>query len=82
MAVGKYKIVMVRHGESEWNQKNLFCGWYDASLSDKGKGEDSTSGTDYRTRIYIYSQAAMRLPQLEKPSKKLVFSLMWPIRRC
>lgn len=34
---GKYKIVMVRHGESEWNQKNLFCGWYDANLSPKGK---------------------------------------------
>lgn len=33
----KYKIVMIRHGESEWNQKNLFCGWYDADLSDKGK---------------------------------------------
>lgn len=33
---GKYTIVMVRHGESEWNQKNLFCGWYDANLSDKG----------------------------------------------
>lgn len=32
----KYKIVMVRHGESEWNQQNLFCGWYDANLSDKG----------------------------------------------
>lgn len=32
-----YKIVMVRHGESEWNQKNLFCGWYDANLSEKGK---------------------------------------------
>lgn len=36
---GKYKIVMVRHGESEWNQKNLFCGWYDANLSDKGEEE-------------------------------------------
>lgn len=34
--VGKYKIVMVRHGESEWNQKNLFCGWFDANLSEKG----------------------------------------------
>lgn len=39
---GKYKIVMVRHGESEWNQKNLFCGWYDASLSDKGKVKERT----------------------------------------
>lgn len=34
---GKYKIVMIRHGESEWNQKNLFCGWFDADLSDKGE---------------------------------------------
>ena len=31
-----YKIVMIRHGESEWNQQNKFCGWYDASLSEKG----------------------------------------------
>ena len=28
---------MVRHGESEWNKENKFCGWYDADLSDKGK---------------------------------------------
>lgn len=35
--MSKYKIVMVRHGESEWNKLNLFCGWYDANLSDKGK---------------------------------------------
>jgi len=34
---GKYKIVMVRHGESEWNQKNQFCGWFDANLSEQGK---------------------------------------------
>lgn len=34
---GKYKIVMVRHGESEWNEKNLFCGWFDANLSESGK---------------------------------------------
>jgi hypothetical protein len=35
--MSKYKIVMVRHGESEWNKLNLFCGWYDANLSDIGK---------------------------------------------
>lgn len=35
--MSKYAIVMVRHGESEWNQQNLFCGWYDANLSEKGK---------------------------------------------
>ena len=31
-----YKIVMVRHGESTWNQENRFCGWFDAGLSEKG----------------------------------------------
>lgn len=35
---------MVRHGESEWNQKNLFCGWYDANLSDKGVEEARNAG--------------------------------------
>lgn len=37
LKMSAYKIVMVRHGESEWNQKNLFCGWFDANLSPKGK---------------------------------------------
>lgn len=41
---GKYKIVMVRHGESEWNQKNLFCGWFDANLSEKGIEEAKAAG--------------------------------------
>ena len=31
-----YKLVLVRHGESEWNQKNLFTGWTDVDLSEKG----------------------------------------------
>ncbi|TMW51629.1 hypothetical protein DOY81_003279 [Sarcophaga bullata] len=44
MAAGKYKIVMVRHGESEWNLKNQFCGWYDADLSENGKKEAEAAG--------------------------------------
>lgn len=31
-----YKLVLLRHGESEWNAKNLFTGWVDVPLSDKG----------------------------------------------
>lgn len=30
------QVVFVRHGESEWNKLNLFCGWNDVNLSDKG----------------------------------------------
>lgn len=39
----KYKIVFVRHGESEWNLKNMFCGWFDSDLSEKGV-EEATAG--------------------------------------
>jgi pyruvate/2-oxoglutarate dehydrogenase complex dihydrolipoamide dehydrogenase (E3) component len=34
-----YTLVVIRHGESEWNKKNLFCGWTDVELSDKGMKE-------------------------------------------
>ena len=45
----KYKLVLVRHGESQYNQKNLFCGWYDADLSDTGIKEAQYGGqvSDY-----------------------------------
>jgi 2,3-bisphosphoglycerate-dependent phosphoglycerate mutase len=39
MSEGQYKLVLVRHGESVWNQQNLFTGWTDVDLSDKGVRE-------------------------------------------
>jgi 2,3-bisphosphoglycerate-dependent phosphoglycerate mutase len=40
-----YTLVLLRHGESEWNAKNLFTGWVDVPLSDKGIGEAKRGGT-------------------------------------
>jgi hypothetical protein len=37
--MSQYKVVFVRHGESEWTFENLFCGWVDISLTDRGKLE-------------------------------------------
>nr|XP_014343173.1 PREDICTED: phosphoglycerate mutase 1 [Latimeria chalumnae] len=34
-----YKLVLIRHGESTWNQENRFCGWFDADLSETGAQE-------------------------------------------
>ncbi|KAK7916418.1 hypothetical protein WMY93_012179 [Mugilogobius chulae] len=34
-----HRLVIVRHGESQWNQENRFCGWFDAELSEKGVEE-------------------------------------------
>jgi hypothetical protein len=38
------KLVIVRHGESEWNQANRFCGWFDADLSELGVREAQEAG--------------------------------------
>lgn len=42
--MAQYKIVLVRHGESEWNLENRFCGWHDADLSAKGIEEAKQAG--------------------------------------
>ena len=34
-----YTLVLLRHGESEWNAKNLFTGWVDVPLTEKGEAE-------------------------------------------
>ncbi|MFC5281521.1 phosphoglyceromutase [Arcanobacterium canis] len=39
-----YKLVLLRHGESEWNAKNLFTGWVDVPLSEKGTEEARRGG--------------------------------------
>ena len=39
-----YTLILLRHGESEWNQKNLFTGWVDVPLNDKGRGEATRGG--------------------------------------
>jgi len=39
-----HKLVLVRHGESEWNDLNIFTGWADASLNAKGLEEASEGG--------------------------------------
>ncbi len=37
-------LVLVRHGQSEWNLKNLFTGWKDPDLTEKGVGEARAAG--------------------------------------
>jgi 2,3-bisphosphoglycerate-dependent phosphoglycerate mutase len=43
-ATGTRTLVLLRHGESDWNLKNLFTGWYDAELSTKGEAEAAAAG--------------------------------------
>ncbi len=44
MAEAERLLVLVRHGQSEWNLKNLFTGWKDVDLTDKGVAEAREAG--------------------------------------
>ncbi|MEY2723025.1 MAG: hypothetical protein RIS57_932 [Actinomycetota bacterium] len=39
-----FNLILLRHGESEWNAKNLFTGWVDVKLSQKGEAEAKRGG--------------------------------------
>ncbi|WP_017793278.1 phosphoglyceromutase [Leucobacter salsicius] len=38
------KLILLRHGQSEWNKKNLFTGWVDVRLTEQGRGEAARAG--------------------------------------
>ena len=48
------KLVLVRHGESEWNKANLFTGWADVDLSDKGREEAKEAGRVLKAAGYDF----------------------------
>lgn len=52
-----YKIVLVRHGESEWNKENRFTGWYDCTLSEKGLQEAKWAGETLKKDGYDFDVA-------------------------
>jgi 2,3-bisphosphoglycerate-dependent phosphoglycerate mutase len=43
-------LVLVRHGQSEWNLKNLFTGWRDVDLTEQGHGEARAAGQKLKER--------------------------------
>ncbi|MDO9397510.1 MAG: phosphoglyceromutase [Herbiconiux sp.] len=44
MPTEPYTLILLRHGNSDWNQKNLFTGWVDVQLSDQGVAEAKRAG--------------------------------------
>jgi 2,3-bisphosphoglycerate-dependent phosphoglycerate mutase len=45
-----HKLVLIRHGESQWNKENRFTGWKDVDLSEKGKEEAQRCGQTSQRR--------------------------------
>ena len=52
-----YLLVLVRHGESEWNKLNLFTGWKDPDLTEKGVGEAKAAGQRLKAEGLSFDRA-------------------------
>jgi len=57
MQAATHKLVLLRHGESDWNRENRFTGWTDVDLSAKGIEEARAAGRLLRQENYCFDQA-------------------------
>ena len=79
------KLVLLRHGESEWNMSNRFSGWTDVGLTEKGIGEAIEAGQVLKKEGYVFDVAYTSV--LKRAIKTLwivmeEMDLMWiPVHR-
>jgi len=52
----KYKVVLLRHGESKWNEENRFTGWTDVDLSAKGEQEAHKAGEALKAGGWVFDR--------------------------
>ena len=52
-----HRLVLLRHGESDWNRENRFTGWTDVDLTDKGRLEAAEAGRLMRAEGYAFDLA-------------------------
>ncbi len=52
-----YKLVLVRHGESQWNRENRFTGWHDVDLTDTGVAQAKNAGKLLKEAGFVFDQA-------------------------
>jgi 2,3-bisphosphoglycerate-dependent phosphoglycerate mutase len=68
-----HKLVLLRHGESTWNQENRFTGWTDVDLTDRGIAEAREAGRLLRDDGYVFDLAFTSL--LKRAIKTLGIAL-------
>jgi 2,3-bisphosphoglycerate-dependent phosphoglycerate mutase len=52
-----HKLVLIRHGESEWNKENRFTGWKDVDLSEKGREEAHSAARLLKAEGFTFDEA-------------------------
>lgn len=72
-AKGPFQLVLIRHGESTWNDLNKFTGWFDCPLSQKGRTEAISAGKLLREGNFKFDLAYTSY--LQRAIKTLWYSL-------
>jgi 2,3-bisphosphoglycerate-dependent phosphoglycerate mutase len=79
------KVVLLRHGESEWNRENRFTGWTDVELDEKGMQEAIEAGSILKKEGYVFDVAYTSVLKRAIKTLWLVLEemdLMWiPVHR-
>ena len=80
-----HKVVLLRHGQSQWNLENRFTGWTDVDLTDQGREEAKVAGRVLKENGFIFDKAHTSV--LKRAIRTLWIALdeldqMWlPVRR-
>ena len=80
-----HKVVLLRHGQSQWNLENRFTGWTDVDLTDQGREEAKAAGRVLKEKGFVFDNAHTSV--LKRAIRTLWIALdeldqMWlPVRR-
>ena len=79
------KLILIRHGQSEWNEKNLFTGWVDCKLSDVGRKEAARAGELIKEKGLVadvlYTSKLSRAIQTANIALEAADQLYIPVKR-
>ena len=67
-------MVLVRHGQSEWNLKNLFTGWRDVGLTEQGTAEAKAAGQRLKAKGLKFDIAFTSVLQRAEKSCELILA--------
>jgi len=69
-------LVLVRHGESQWNLENRFTGWVDVPLSEKGVAEATTAGEKIKKQKIRFDVAYTSVLRRAEDTLKLILEVL------
>jgi 2,3-bisphosphoglycerate-dependent phosphoglycerate mutase len=74
--MANFKVVLIRHGESEWNKKNIFTGWYDPDLTKKGLTQAKQAGQTLKKKNYEFDVVFTNLHKRTLKTLKTVLNIL------